>query len=161
MRTTATPEVITWVSSTCGSVKDVEVSYSAAGFREQHLLYSMEATINAVEAYWLTLEHMTLNRLVSAHTTRVSLQRNHTKGDMESADSSAGRLPTSHPSSEFIVQTPGAWHFFFRSAVGQVSWLPCHVCIFLLQFPPPHHFDFPVSRTSWSTSRIRQPICYY
>lgn len=51
LRTTATPEVVTWVSSTCGSVKDVEVSYSAAGFREQHLLYSMEATINAVEAY--------------------------------------------------------------------------------------------------------------
>lgn len=54
LRTTATPEVVTWVSSTCGSVKNVEVSYFGAGFREQHLLYSMEATINVVEAYWLT-----------------------------------------------------------------------------------------------------------
>lgn len=51
LRTTATPEEVTWVSSTCGSVKNVEVSYSEAGFREQHLLYSMEATINVVEAY--------------------------------------------------------------------------------------------------------------
>lgn len=54
-------------------------------------------------------QHTTAVWIVSACTTRVSMQKKHIRGDEESADSSAGQLLAAHATSECSVLTPGAW----------------------------------------------------
>lgn len=45
--------------------------------------------------------------IVSIHTTRVSIQKKHIKGDVESADSSTGQLLATSAISEFSILTSG------------------------------------------------------